>query len=325
MQQRSTARQSGASSLSRLSNCFSPESNATKSAAGFYSTLALSSTPHFAVSTRHSVTSRIQRNSRAFCYLIFSTRHLNATLEKHKNVEKFTTSPSLFCRFRLARQTPTSHRAAIFRAAFLDASAPDLLGSPFALLRESFQLLRRQTPARAFQESRGSICRAIRLGQRVSRLPRSGHACEDVCCSRGCGHRRAGRVCVAEQWLWFGPTGGRFSPDMPGALERERRAVQHPKPSSRARHPWRGAQVWRNEIAQLPDARCQWPFASREEQPGTREVCCLRTSAGRTRNQRRSRSLGHACRGIYRRRGPAHRGSQPLCWPRAHQSRSTRE
>ena len=91
MQQNSTARPSGASSLSRLSNRFSPASNEAKSAPGFYSTLVLSSSPDFAVSNRHSVTSRIQRNSRAFCYLIFSTRHLNATLEKHKNVEKFNT------------------------------------------------------------------------------------------------------------------------------------------------------------------------------------------------------------------------------------------
>src|ERR1700735_1836135 len=40
-------------------------------------------------STRHSVTSRIHRNSRVLSYLIFSTRHLNATLEKHEFVEKF--------------------------------------------------------------------------------------------------------------------------------------------------------------------------------------------------------------------------------------------
>jgi hypothetical protein len=51
----------------------------------------LSSNPVFANSTRHSVTSRIQRNSRLLCYLTFSTRHLNATLEKCNLVEKFNT------------------------------------------------------------------------------------------------------------------------------------------------------------------------------------------------------------------------------------------
>jgi hypothetical protein len=148
MEQRIKAWPREAASISRLSNRFFPQSNETKSAADFYSTLTLSNTPHFAVSTRHSVTSRIQRNSRAFCYLIFSTRHLNATLEKHKYVEKFTTLPSLFCRFRLAGQTQTghSHFAAAFCAAFLDASAPDLLGSPFALLRESIPTLKTPNP-----------------------------------------------------------------------------------------------------------------------------------------------------------------------------------
>ena len=53
-----------------------------KSAANFYSTLALSTRPIFANSTRHSVTSRIRHNSRSLSYLIFSSRHLNATPEK---------------------------------------------------------------------------------------------------------------------------------------------------------------------------------------------------------------------------------------------------
>jgi hypothetical protein len=51
----------------------------------------LSSSPVLANSTRHSVTSRIQRNPRFLSYLIFSTRHLNATLEKRNFVEKFNT------------------------------------------------------------------------------------------------------------------------------------------------------------------------------------------------------------------------------------------
>jgi hypothetical protein len=45
--------------------------------------------PQFLLDTQLS--SRIQRNSRLLCYLIFSTRHLNATLEKRNLVEKFNT------------------------------------------------------------------------------------------------------------------------------------------------------------------------------------------------------------------------------------------
>jgi serine/threonine protein kinase/Flp pilus assembly protein TadD len=44
------------------------------------------------------VTSRIHRNSRLLSYLVFSTRHLNATLEKRKTAEKFNTCPSLLIR-----------------------------------------------------------------------------------------------------------------------------------------------------------------------------------------------------------------------------------
>ena len=95
MEQRTKPRSSEAASVSRLSNCFSSERNQTKSAADFYSTLALSSTADFAISTRHSVTSRIHSNSRAFCYLIFSTRHLNATLENRETGEKFITSQAI--------------------------------------------------------------------------------------------------------------------------------------------------------------------------------------------------------------------------------------
>src|ERR1700735_2454319 len=47
-------------------------------------------------STRHSVTSRIGRNSRLLCDLIFSTRHLNATLVKRTFVEKFNTCLRFF-------------------------------------------------------------------------------------------------------------------------------------------------------------------------------------------------------------------------------------
>src|ERR1700685_3918509 len=51
----------------------------------------LSSSPLLTHSTRHPVTSRIERNSRPLCYLTFSTRHLNATPEKRNLVEKFNT------------------------------------------------------------------------------------------------------------------------------------------------------------------------------------------------------------------------------------------
>src|ERR1700735_5501801 len=52
----------------------------------------LSSSSVLANSTRHSVTSRIECNSRLLCYLTFSTRHLNATPKKRNLVEKFNTS-----------------------------------------------------------------------------------------------------------------------------------------------------------------------------------------------------------------------------------------
>ena len=102
MEQRRQATSSEAASISRFLNRFSSGRNQTRSAADFYSTLALSSTADFAISTRHSVTSRIHSNSRAFCYFIFSTRHLNATPENREIVEKFNTSPSLLCRLRRA-------------------------------------------------------------------------------------------------------------------------------------------------------------------------------------------------------------------------------
>jgi hypothetical protein len=56
----------------------------------------LSSNVLLANSSRHSVTSRIAPNSRSLRYLIFSTRHLNATPEKRSNVEKFNTGLRFF-------------------------------------------------------------------------------------------------------------------------------------------------------------------------------------------------------------------------------------
>src|SRR6202046_1640260 len=73
----------------RLPNCFFYRDERTQISGRFLLDTSLSSSPFLANSTRHSVTSRIEPNSRPLSYLIFSTRHLNATLEKRKNVEKF--------------------------------------------------------------------------------------------------------------------------------------------------------------------------------------------------------------------------------------------
>src|SRR6202044_913198 len=79
----------------------------------------LSSSPLLANSTRHSVTSRIEPNSRLLSHLIFSTRHLNATLENRNFVEKFNTRLRFFaasrCRFTaLLRLTSRRLRPAAF-------------------------------------------------------------------------------------------------------------------------------------------------------------------------------------------------------------------
>src|ERR1700735_5494670 len=79
----------------------------------------LSSIPFLANSTRHSVTSRIERNSRSLYDLIFSTRHLNATLEKRYNVEKFNTCVRFFAATRsFAKSTiaPRGERGILVRA-----------------------------------------------------------------------------------------------------------------------------------------------------------------------------------------------------------------
>jgi hypothetical protein len=78
----------------------------------------LSSSPAFANSTRHSVTSRIDRNSRILSYLIFSTRHLNATPENRNNVEKFNTCLRFCAASDLHAASPA--RSPLFRAAHSD-------------------------------------------------------------------------------------------------------------------------------------------------------------------------------------------------------------
>jgi hypothetical protein len=85
-----------AAPLFRLTNCFSSARRRTQIRGRFLLDTSLSSSPIFNNSSRHSVTSRIERNSRFLCYLTFSTRHLNATLAKRKNVEKFNTCVRLF-------------------------------------------------------------------------------------------------------------------------------------------------------------------------------------------------------------------------------------
>jgi hypothetical protein len=61
---------------------------------------SLSSSALSTNSSRHSVTSRIARNSRLLSYLIFSSRHLNATPVNRNSVEKFNTRLRLFAASR---------------------------------------------------------------------------------------------------------------------------------------------------------------------------------------------------------------------------------
>src|SRR6202044_1491062 len=91
MEQRTAVQSDEAVSHFRVPNCFLYRGKRTQIGGRFLLDTSLSSSPFLANSTRHSVTSRIECNSRAFCHLIFSTRHLNATLEKRTNVEKFNT------------------------------------------------------------------------------------------------------------------------------------------------------------------------------------------------------------------------------------------
>ena len=98
MAYRAAGKLSEAASILRISNCFSSSRERTQSCDRFPLDTSLSSSVISNNSTRHSVTSRIQRNSRFLSNLIFSSRHLNATLEKRKTVEKFNTCPSLLIR-----------------------------------------------------------------------------------------------------------------------------------------------------------------------------------------------------------------------------------
>ena len=98
MEHRAAGKLSEAASILRISNCFPSSRERTQIRGRFLLGTSLSSSVTSNNSTRHSVTSRIQRNSRFLSNLIFSSRHLNATLEKRKNAEKFNTRPSLLIR-----------------------------------------------------------------------------------------------------------------------------------------------------------------------------------------------------------------------------------
>jgi hypothetical protein len=82
MAQRAAGKLSEAASIFRISNCFSSARERTQIRRPFLLDTSLSSSPISNNSTRHSVTSRIHRNSPVPRYLTFSTRHLNATPEK---------------------------------------------------------------------------------------------------------------------------------------------------------------------------------------------------------------------------------------------------
>jgi hypothetical protein len=120
MKHRAMGKPNKPASLVRLSNCISSEAGEHKCALNFYSTLHCRVVPTLEHSSRHSVTSRIQRNSRFLSYLIFSSRHLNATLEKRTTVEKFNTRHSLLCRLRFiahAQNRPALHHTHRFQRA----------------------------------------------------------------------------------------------------------------------------------------------------------------------------------------------------------------
>ena len=120
MKHRPVGKSNEAAVLARLPNRFSSASERAQIRSRFLLDTSLSSSPISHDSTRHSVTSRIPHNSRAFCHLIFSTRHLNATLEKRNNVEKFNIRLRFFA---ASRAFPFSLRN-LFIAKGLDGIQP---------------------------------------------------------------------------------------------------------------------------------------------------------------------------------------------------------
>jgi hypothetical protein len=99
MEHRPVANSNEAAALARLSICFFRENKPSRISGRFLLDTPLSSSLISSASTRHSVTSRIECNYRFVSHLTFSSRHLIATLEKRKNVEKFNTWRSLPARF----------------------------------------------------------------------------------------------------------------------------------------------------------------------------------------------------------------------------------
>jgi hypothetical protein len=102
MDQRTTAKSNEAPYVVCLSNCFSLALERKQIRRRFLLDTSLSSSPLFANSSRHSVTSRIEPNSHFLNDLIFSTRHLNETPQKRQNVEKFNIRLRLFFAFGFA-------------------------------------------------------------------------------------------------------------------------------------------------------------------------------------------------------------------------------
>src|ERR1700734_660856 len=118
MEQRTAVQSDEAVSHFRVPNCFLYRGKRTQIAGRFLLDTSLSSSPFLANSSRHSLTSRIECNSRAFYHLIFSSRHLNATPEKRKNVEKF----NICIRFFAAPAVSSVRKCARTRMAPQDSS-----------------------------------------------------------------------------------------------------------------------------------------------------------------------------------------------------------
>jgi hypothetical protein len=82
----------------RPSKCLSLATKEIRIRGPFLLDTSLSSSAIPEISSRHSVTSRIHFNYLLLSHLTFSTRHLNATPQKRKTVEKFNTCCSPFYR-----------------------------------------------------------------------------------------------------------------------------------------------------------------------------------------------------------------------------------
>jgi hypothetical protein len=141
---------------------------------GFLLDTRLSSSPFSLNSTRHSVTIRIASNSRLLCYLIFSTRHLNATLEKRNRVEKFNTwvrfsaASASFAKPKITSQNGQSYRQVVNgkqRTARCDRQVANAHPDSSGTARRDAAFLASQSPIIAEQASGTSeIGRATQRG-----------------------------------------------------------------------------------------------------------------------------------------------------------------